>query len=102
MNTKTETADELRAELVAVRRDIEALAGTVGKIASSETASAVAELRKQVDAMMARGNAAVHAAGAKAGEATARFEASVERNPLTAVAIAVAAGYLLALLSRRK
>jgi len=102
MNTRIESADELREELAAVRRDIEALAGTVGKIASTETAGAVAELRKQVDAMMARGTAAAHAAGAKAGEATARLEASVERNPLTAVVIAVAAGFLIALLSRRK
>ncbi|MGE0744662.1 MAG: hypothetical protein AB7K86_05415 [Rhodospirillales bacterium] len=102
MNARTESAEELREELAAVRRDIEALAGTVGKMAATETAGAVAELRKQVDGLMARGNAAAQAAGAKAGEATARLEATVERNPLTAVAIALAAGYLMAILSRRK
>lgn len=100
MNTRIET-DDLRKDVAAVRRDLDALASKLGQIAASETAGLVAELRGQVDRLIARGESAVNTAGEKAGDAAARLETAVERNPITAIAIAIGVGYVLGCISHR-
>ena len=97
----TEAAtQDLAADLAALRADIAKLTATVTNLVKAETASATDSVFGAVD--NARQKLSDGAADAKdrLSGATSELEASIERNPLIAVLIALAAGLVVGLLSR--
>ena len=72
-------AEDLNAQIEAIRADIQSLTSTVGRIANKQ----------------------LKGAQGKAMETAAEAEEAIKRNPLYAVAIAVGLGFLFGALTRR-
>ncbi len=95
-------AGDVIADLAALRSDVARLADRIGEIAqhgmqatSQHVNEAVVDAQGKVASSAASAQAKIHAAGED-------FEASVERNPLTAVAIAFAIGVGFGMMSRSR
>jgi len=102
MMKHAEGAEDLSAELAALRQDIARLAETVRDLASHQAqaagqriADAIGSAKDKIGSAAADARSSINAAG---GELTA----SIERNPVTAVLIALAVGLSLGMLSRSR
>jgi ElaB/YqjD/DUF883 family membrane-anchored ribosome-binding protein len=101
MTTNAEgTAGDFAADLAALRQDVARLAETMSGLVQHQTqaaghrvSAAVGDAREKIAGTAAGAQNRICAAGSA-------VEASIERNPLTAVLIAFGVGALLALLSR--
>lgn len=95
-----DTTQDLAADLAAVRTDLARLTESVSGLVKAQTSAASDTVFGAVDA--ARQKLSDGAAGAKdrLSGASSDLEATIERNPLTAVLIAAAAGLVIGLLSR--
>ena len=100
-NVEDATGD-LTADFAALRRDVARLAETIGDLALHQTQSAglraseaVGEARDRIT------NAAAEAQG-QLRSASGEIEASIERNPLTAVLIAFGVGMSLGVFGRSR
>lgn len=82
--------DALKNDMKALRADLAALLQDSGKIA-----------QEQVKAVGAKAKGVADDAGEKAGEYRDALEEKVREHPFAAVGIALAAGFILASLSRR-
>lgn len=111
MATEKDLADHLET----IRKDIASLSETVGQLVS-DTAGIQASLKKRVSAAAKQataageqfvsdaadmGNDAMHAVAREAGAAVNTVEREIARNPLTAVLIAIGAGFAIGLMSRK-
>lgn len=111
MATEKDLADHLET----IRKDIASLSETVGQLVS-DTAGIQASLKKRVGAAAKQatavgeqlvsdaadmGNDAMHAVAREAGAAVNSVEREIARNPLTAVLIALGAGFAIGLMSRK-
>jgi ElaB/YqjD/DUF883 family membrane-anchored ribosome-binding protein len=109
------TEKDLADHLATIRQDLAALTETVSQLAT-DTAGIQASLKKRVinaarQATAAGehavheaaelGNEAIHAAGRQANAAFHGIEHEIERNPLTAVLVALGFGVALGLLTRK-
>jgi ElaB/YqjD/DUF883 family membrane-anchored ribosome-binding protein len=88
--------------LAAIREDVARLAETIGKLLQRETQAAGVGVTEAVGD--AKDKVADTAAGARdfTRAASGEIEASIERNPLTAVLIAFGVGMWLGLMSRSR
>ncbi len=95
-----EATQDFAADLAALRAEIAKLTASVTNLVKAETSATADTVFGAVDA--ARQKLSDGAAGAKdrLSGATSELEASIERNPLTAVLIALGAGLVIGLLSR--
>lgn len=111
MATEKDLADHLET----IRKDIASLSETVGQLVS-DTAGIQASLKKRVSAAAKQataageqlvsdaadmGNDAMHAVAREASAAVNTVEREIARNPLTAVLIALGAGFAIGLMSRK-
>ena len=96
------TEGDIAADLAALRRDVARLAETIGKLLQSQTEAAGVGVSEAVGD--ARDKIANTAAGARdlTRAASGEIEASIERNPLTAVLIAFGIGMWLGMISRSR
>lgn len=95
-----ESTRDISGDVAALRSDLAKLTASVANIVKSEAASRTDDLYGAVDT--ARQKLSVTAADAKdrLSGVSSELEASIERNPLTAVLIAMGAGLVIGLLSR--
>lgn len=95
-----DAAQDFAADLAALRADIASLTTSVGALIKAETSASTETLYGAMDA--ARQKLADGAADAKErlSGASSDLEVVIERNPLVAVLIALAAGLFVGLLSR--
>lgn len=83
--------DALKADLKALRADLAALVNDTGKIATEEAKRQSAKAQKLADD-----------AGKKAGEYRDIIEDKVRDHPFAAIGIALAAGFIVASMARRR
>jgi ElaB/YqjD/DUF883 family membrane-anchored ribosome-binding protein len=101
MASKTEnSAVDISADLANLRSDVAKLSASVAELLRQQTTQTQDRVRGAVDS--AREHIAHSAADAKESvrSASAELEASIERNPLTAVIIAVMCGLVLGMMGR--
>lgn len=79
MTTERHTAEELAAEIEAIRAEMQNMSATMGRIAEK----------------------GMHRAQDKAQETKESAEEAIKQNPLQAIAIAAGLGLLLGLITRR-
>lgn len=102
---------ELSEHLATIRADIAALSDTVAQLVH-DTAGIQANLRRKVreaahagEEFLHRaehmGEEALHAAARSAGAAVHNVEHTIERNPLTAVLVALGFGVVIGLVTRK-
>lgn len=89
-----EIKPDVNAQLENLRKDIALLAGTIKTQAKATAQAKTAQVADTAGAKVAETKA-------KYDELTTTAEKSIRENPLSSVAIAVAAGVFLGLLSRR-
>lgn len=109
------TERDLAEHLETIRKDISALSETVGQLVS-DTAGIQASLKKRVTAAARQataageqivseaaemGSDALNMVGRQANAAVSTVEQEIARNPLTAVLIALGAGFAIGLMSRK-
>ena len=94
------TEGDVAADLAAIREDVARLADTIGKLLQRQTGAAGAGVSEAVgDAKDKIANTAGEARDLTHA-ASGEIEASIERNPFTAVLIAFGVGMWLGLISR--
>lgn len=95
-----DASKDFASDLGALRDDIAKLTSSVAKIVKTEAAAKTGSVYGVVDA--AKQKLSDHAVDTKdkLSSASADLEASIERNPLIAVLIALATGLVIGLLSR--
>ena len=98
--TTKETAVDLSADLANLRGDVAKLSASVAELLRQQATQTQDRVRGAVDS--ARDQLAHSAADAKESvrSAGAELEASIERNPLTAVMIAMLCGLVLGMMGR--
>jgi ElaB/YqjD/DUF883 family membrane-anchored ribosome-binding protein len=100
--TKTEgAAGDFAADLAALRQDVARLAETMGELVRHQTQAAGHRVSEAVGEAKDRISSSVADAQKRACAAGGEIEASIERNPLTAVLIAVGVGMSLGMLMSR-
>ena len=93
---------DVTADLAAIREDVARLAETISKLLQRQTEAAGAGVSEAVgDAKDKIANTAGEARD-RARSASGEIEASIERNPLTAVLIAFGVGMWLGMMSRSR
>ncbi|MEM7499891.1 MAG: hypothetical protein AAF371_18110 [Pseudomonadota bacterium] len=106
------TMKELQAQLETVNEDLRILAEMAGKKARGDVATARDDAEDKLAALSEEARAAFYAARdglaergraayAKGEEAYGEFEETIRRNPMAAIGIAAAAGWLIGQLTRR-
>ena len=100
---KTKDADGSATERAALREQIEQLTAAIERAAKAEGADAVKAAGEAAREVAARVTALVDEFAGKAsvGERRKQLEASIREQPLVAVSLAAAAGFILAALLRR-
>ncbi len=96
------TEGDVAADLAALRQDVARLAETIGKVLQHQTQAAGVAASEAVGD--AKDKVADTAAGARdfTRAASGEIEASIERNPLTAVLIAFGVGMWLGMMGRSR
>ena len=95
-------AGDILADLAALREDVARLAGTLGELAQHGKQSASEQISDVVAGAQDKFADTAGRAQTRLGSVGADLEASVERNPLTAVAIAFAVGMGFGVMSRTR
>lgn len=97
-----DASQDIAADLAALREDIANLTASVSALLHAEASAKADTVLGVVE--RARQKISETAAEAKDRAATAApdLEAAIERNPLTAVLVALAAGFLFGMLSRSR
>jgi len=93
---------EVGAELAALRRDIAHLAETILGMAEHQTQAAGIRVSDAVGDARSKISNAAGDAKKNVKAASAEFGGSIERNPLTAVLIALGVGMVIGLLGRSR
>ncbi|MEL6768717.1 MAG: hypothetical protein AAFP17_16160 [Pseudomonadota bacterium] len=106
------TMKELQAQLDAVNEDLRILAQMAGQKARGEASAMRAEAEEKLSELSEEARAAFYAARdglgeqgraayARGEEVFGEFEETIRRNPLAAIGIAAAAGWLIGQMTRR-
>jgi ElaB/YqjD/DUF883 family membrane-anchored ribosome-binding protein len=99
--TKEKAYGELEEEVARLRADIAALADTLKGLAGAEAKSAAEALRGGADRVAASAHSAADRAQASAREGYDALQTTVEKNPLTALLLALGLGFIVGAMSRR-
>ena len=97
---RDEAAQDFAADLAALRADIAKLTTSVAKMAKAETAAKTDSFHDAVDAARRKLSDGATDAKDRLSGASSDLEATIERNPLIAVLVAMVAGLVIGLLSR--
>ncbi len=95
------TKDELKAQLDAARRDMQALAAMVRDGATGRAMRARDDAAEKLDELSEEARALIGAAQAEGLRIADEASDTVRRNPLAALGIAFGLGWLIGKLSRR-
>jgi ElaB/YqjD/DUF883 family membrane-anchored ribosome-binding protein len=105
MATKQATGDgsidDLMAQLETIRADVAKLTSILSKIATDEVDTARAKVRDAASTIGDQGERLAGAARDSAQSSAHEVEAAIQRNPLSAVLVAVGLGFLFGMFSRR-
>jgi ElaB/YqjD/DUF883 family membrane-anchored ribosome-binding protein len=105
MATKQATGDasteDLVAQLETIRADVAKLTSILSKIATDEVDTARARVREAASAIGDQGERLAGAARQSAQSSAHEMEAAIQRNPMSAVLVAVGLGFLFGMFSRR-
>ncbi len=93
---------DVTADLAAIREDVARLAETISKLMQRQTQAAGLGVSEAVGDARDRFASTAADAQNRAREASGEIEASIERNPLTAVLIAFGIGMWLGMMSRSR
>ncbi len=93
---------DVTADLAAIREDVARLAETISKLMQRQTRAAGLGAAEAVGDARDRIASTAADAGNRARAASGEIEASIERNPLTAVLIAFGIGMWLGMMSRSR
>ncbi|WP_374307917.1 YqjD family protein [Methylocella sp.] len=97
-----EASKDFAADLAALREDIAKLTASVSQIIKNEAAAKSETVYGVMDNAKQKLSDGASDAKGKLSDASAELEASIERNPLMAVLIALATGLVIGLISRGK
>lgn len=95
-----EASQDLTADLAALRDDIAKLSASVSEFIHTQTASTANSVSNAVGNARQKISETARKAQDQVTSTSSELEASIERNPLSAVLIAMVAGLLVGLLSR--
>jgi ElaB/YqjD/DUF883 family membrane-anchored ribosome-binding protein len=105
MATKQATGDgsteDLVAQLETIRADVAKLTSILSKIATDEVDTARTKVRDAASAIGDQGERLAGAARDSVQSSAHEVEAAIQRNPLSAVLVAVGLGFLFGMFSRR-
>jgi ElaB/YqjD/DUF883 family membrane-anchored ribosome-binding protein len=99
--TPKKDAPDLAADLASLRDDIAKLSTTMTEILHDRVASTEESVRAAAEGMRHAVSASTTDAETRIKSASAELEATIERNPITAVLVALFAGLVLGLWSRK-
>lgn len=92
--------DSLEAQVAQLQKDLKAIAGTIAGMAESRVAETRDTAEHEVKHLVRSGQHAVEGLQDEIGQMEKQVKDAIRRRPLTAVAGAVAAGFVIAMLSR--
>jgi len=95
-----EASQDFTADLAALRDDVAKLSSSVSDFIRSQTAATTDTVTEAIDTARQKISDTANKAQDHASGVSADLEATIERNPLAAVLIALVAGILVGLLSR--
>jgi ElaB/YqjD/DUF883 family membrane-anchored ribosome-binding protein len=95
------TVEELKAQLEATRRDMRILARMVRRRAGARALEARDEVVRGLDELSGEARARLGAARSQGTQLAEAADEAVRRNPLVALAVALALGWLIGKLTRR-
>lgn len=96
------TTEDLRENLIELRKDFKDLLSTVEKLAASQADNVQGHLREGLRTYMDKGEEAFGHAREQAERMYDDLHETVERNPLTAMMIALGLGFVIGLLTRHR
>jgi ElaB/YqjD/DUF883 family membrane-anchored ribosome-binding protein len=94
------TAEELRENIAELRKDFKDLLTTVERLAVAQADGVATHLREGLHDYVERGEEALDHVRERAEHLYEDLHETVERNPLTALLIALGLGFLIGLLTR--
>lgn len=95
------SVDDLRENLVELRKDFKTLLTTVERLAESQAQDVTNQLREGLKAYADKGEALYGTASKQAERVFGELHESVERNPMSAMLIALGLGYLIGVMTRK-
>lgn len=96
------SVEDLRDNLVELRKDFKALLTTVERLAESQAQDVSNQVREGLKTYADKGEALYGSASKKAERVYGELHESVERNPMSAMMIALGLGYLIGVMTRSK
>ena len=96
------SVDELRENILELRKDFKDLLGTVEKLAVGRAEGVSDRLRDGVGAYVDKGEEVFGQARDQAERIYEDLHETVERNPLTAIMIALGLGFLIGIVTRSR
>ena len=95
-----DASQDFAADLAALRDDVTKLSASISEFIRTQTASTANSVFDAMDNTRQKVAETAGRAQGRVAEASSDLEATIERNPLAAVLIALGAGILVGLLSR--
>jgi ElaB/YqjD/DUF883 family membrane-anchored ribosome-binding protein len=92
--------DELSAQISQLQADMKAIASTLAGLAEEKVADAQSMAKRQASSLARSGQQAVEDVQDEFGQIERQIKDTIREKPLTAVAGAIALGYILAVVSR--
>ncbi|MGN6488269.1 MAG: DUF883 family protein [Devosia sp.] len=92
--------DELSAQISQLQADMKAIASTLAGLAEEKVADAQTMAKRQASSLARSGQQAVEDVQDEFGQLERQIKDTIREKPLTAVAGAIALGYILAVVSR--
>lgn len=93
-------SDDLEAQVAQLQADIRGITQTIAKLGEAKMGEATAMAKARAHDLADRGQAALHSAHDEFDAVEKQLKDTIREKPLTAVAGAVALGFLLAVLTR--
>lgn len=94
------TEDELKAQIAQLQADLKGIASTLAALAEEKVASAKTEVKQDVAEIARAGQKKVAEVQDEFGDLEKQLKDTIREKPLTAVAGAIALGFILAVVSR--
>lgn len=94
------TEPDLEAQVQQLQNDIKAIAATLATMAEQKVGEAQSVAKRELRNLKAQGQAAVEDAQDEFGQLEKQIKDTIREKPLTAVAGAIALGFILAVVSR--
>lgn len=98
--TDDASTEDLKENLAELRSDFKALMTTVERLAAAQAEGISSHLRENLRTYVGKGEEALGQARQQAERVYEDVHETIERNPLTAVLIALGLGFILGLLTR--